>query len=104
MICAININVEHKISLEYQILVVKTLSIEINRGMQGILRLCISGGSRNSHGGHGPIGGVDPRRGCFLVKMFAKMKELGPIGGRANVYTSNRLFTHFTRLKQLKNY
>ena len=28
-------------------------------------------------------GGVDLRRGHFLVKMYAKMKELGPIGGRA---------------------
>ena len=25
-------------------------------------------------------GGVDPRSGCFLVKMYAKTKELGPIG------------------------
>ena len=33
-------------------------------------------------GGHAPIrGGVDLRRGHFLVKMYAKMKELGPIGG-----------------------
>ena len=26
-------------------------------------------------------GGVDLRCGHFLVKMYAKMKELGPIGG-----------------------
>ena len=26
-------------------------------------------------------GGVDLRRGRFLVKMYAKTKELGPIGG-----------------------
>ena len=26
-------------------------------------------------------GGVDLRRGCFSVKMYAKTKELGPIGG-----------------------
>ena len=33
-------------------------------------------------GGHGPIrGGMDLRRGCFLAKMYAKMKEFGPIGG-----------------------
>ena len=28
-------------------------------------------------------GGMDLRHGLFLVKMYAKMKELGPIGGRA---------------------
>ena len=28
-------------------------------------------------------GGVDLRRGHVLVKMYVKMKELGPIGGRA---------------------
>ena len=28
-------------------------------------------------------GGVDLLRGHFLVKMYAKMKELGPMGGRA---------------------
>ena len=28
-------------------------------------------------------GGVDPRLGRFLVKMYVKTKELGPIGGRA---------------------
>ena len=41
-----------------------------------------SGGSRISHrGGHGPIrGGMDLRRGCFLAKMYVKMKEFGPIG------------------------
>ena len=33
-------------------------------------------------GGRAPIGGMDLQRGCFLVKMYAKMKELGPIGGR----------------------
>ena len=33
-------------------------------------------------GGLHPLGGgVDLRCGCFSVKMFAKMKELGPIGG-----------------------
>ena len=25
-----------------------------------------------------PLGGVDLRRGCLLVKMYAKTKELGP--------------------------
>ena len=50
----------------------------------------LSGGSRISHGGgHGPVGGggggggVDLQRGHFLTKMYVKMKELGPIGGRA---------------------
>ena len=26
-------------------------------------------------------GGMDLRRGCFLAKMYVKMKEFGPIGG-----------------------
>ena len=35
-------------------------------------------------GGMHPLGGgMDLQRGHFLVKMYAKMKELGPIGGRA---------------------
>ena len=46
------------------------------------LNLC-SGRSRMSHRWHGPNGGVDLQCGCFLVKMFAKMKELGPVEGRA---------------------
>ena len=45
----------------------------------------ISGGSRISCSGGGggvdPLGGVDPQCGCFSVKMYVKMKELGPIGG-----------------------
>ena len=33
-------------------------------------------------GGRAPVkGGVDLRHGHFSVKMYAKMKELGPIGG-----------------------
>ena len=33
-------------------------------------------------GGHGPLlGGMDLLCGCFLVKMYVKMKEWGPIGG-----------------------
>ena len=33
-------------------------------------------------GGHGPIlGGFGLQRGHFSVKMYAKMKELGPVGG-----------------------
>ena len=36
-------------------------------------------------GGREPIrgGGMDLRHRHFLVKMFVKVKELGPIGGRA---------------------
>ena len=42
-----------------------------------------SGGSRISHRGgmHLLGGGMDLRCRHFLVKMYAKMKELGPIGG-----------------------
>ena len=29
------------------------------------------------------VGGVDLRQGCFSAKMYVKMKELGPVGGRA---------------------
>ena len=40
-----------------------------------------SGGSRISRrGGVHPLGGVDLQHGHFLVKMYAKMKELGPMG------------------------
>ena len=28
-----------------------------------------------------PLGGMDLRRGCFLAKMYAKMKEFGTVGG-----------------------
>ena len=35
-------------------------------------------------GGCGPImGGMDLQRGHFSLKMYAKTKELGPVGGRA---------------------
>ena len=35
-------------------------------------------------GGHGPIrGDVDPQCGCFPMKMCAKTKEFGPVGGCA---------------------
>ena len=35
-------------------------------------------------GGRGPVrGDVDLRHGCFLTKMYAKMKEFGPVGMRA---------------------
>ena len=35
-------------------------------------------------GGRGPIlGGFGLQCGHFSVKMYAKMKELGPVGGRA---------------------
>ena len=40
-----------------------------------------SGGSRISRrGGVHPLGGMDLRCGCFSLKMYAKTKELGPIG------------------------
>ena len=43
-----------------------------------------SGGSRISRRGRGPVRGAwHPKHGCFLVKMCAKMKELGPIEGHA---------------------
>ena len=32
-------------------------------------------------GGHQPIGGDDLRCGRFSAEMYAKMKELGPVGG-----------------------
>ena len=32
-------------------------------------------------GGVGPLGGVDPRCRHFSAKMYAKTKELGPVGG-----------------------
>ena len=41
-----------------------------------------SGGSRISHGaGRGPVGGHGPLTWALLAKMYAKMKELGPVGG-----------------------
>ena len=34
-------------------------------------------------GGRGPVReSMDLRHRCFLAKMYAKMKELGPVGGR----------------------
>ena len=30
-----------------------------------------------------PLGGTDLQRGHFLAEMYTKMKELGPVGGRA---------------------
>ena len=50
---------------------------------------CASGGSRISRWGGGRGGGVLTRWGyqppmrAFSVKMYAEMKEFGPIGGRA---------------------
>ena len=45
-------------------------------------KMVLSGGSRISHGGVWTHwGGVDLRHRHFSVKMDAKMKELGPIGG-----------------------
>ena len=43
-----------------------------------------SGRSRISHRGVHTLEGVrNLQHGCFLVKMYAKMKELGPMGGHA---------------------
>ena len=48
------------------------------------LFLNASGGSRIfRRGACTHLGGVDLQRGHFSVKMYAKTKELGPIGGRA---------------------
>ena len=39
-------------------------------------------------GGRAPVrGGMDLRRGHFSVKMYAKTKELGPIGGACAGHT-----------------
>ena len=44
----------------------------------------ISGGSRISRRGSGPARGAwTSEAGTFRMKMFAKTKELGPVGGRA---------------------
>ena len=32
-------------------------------------------------GGGGPVGGDDLQRGRFLVEIYAKTTELGPVGG-----------------------
>ena len=34
-------------------------------------------------GGRQPVGGANLQHRCFLVKMYAKMKELGPVGACA---------------------
>ena len=45
-----------------------------------------------SVGGHGPIwgGGFGLQRGHFSVKMYAKMKELGPVGGHVPAHLPRR--------------
>ena len=40
-----------------------------------------------SIGGVHLLGGMDLRCGCFLVKMYAKMKELGPVRGACTGHT-----------------
>ena len=40
-----------------------------------------SGGSRISHRGRGPLGGHGPLTWALFGKMFARTKELGPVGG-----------------------
>ena len=46
-----------------------------------IVMTSFSGGSRISRRARWPLGGVDLRHGHFSVKMDAKTKELGPVGG-----------------------
>ena len=50
-----------------------------------VIRTCMSrAGSRifRRGGGRGPVlGGFGLQRGQFSVKMYAKTKELGPVGG-----------------------
>ena len=59
---------------------------DVNKPVQSNLYMdYYSGGSRISRRGvRALIGVVDLRCGCFLVKMYAKTKELGPMeeGGR----------------------
>ena len=54
-----------------------------------------------SGGGHGPVGGVDLRRGRFLAKMYAKTKELGPdtLPRSDNAYVLNQ-FANLTQYVQ----
>ena len=64
----------HKFSRYYLLFLADASYISLLHGF--------SGGSRISRRGRGPIGGgVDLRRGCFSAKMYAKMKEFGPIWG-----------------------
>ena len=53
--------------------------------MAAVYLQCIAGPDPGfSVGGHGPIlGSFGLQRGHFSVKMYAKMKELGPVGGCA---------------------
>ena len=49
-----------------------------------------------------PSGGMDLRHGHFLLKMYAKMKELRPIGGvgRARPLDPPMMCTSFSRLNK----
>ena len=50
-------------------------------------------------GGRAPIrGGMDFPRGCFLVKMYAKTKELGPIGEGVHLARPPRYANAFYRI------
>ena len=57
--------------------------INLHRNWHLSVTCIISGGTRISRsGGMDPLGGgVDLRHGCFSAKMYAKTKELGPVGG-----------------------
>ena len=63
--------------------------------------MIFSGGSRISHwGGCQPVRGADLQHRCFLVKTYAKMKELVPPGEHALVGPSrstNDVPVHITR-------
>ena len=55
-------------------------------------------------GGVDPLGGdVDLRRGCFSQKMYAKMKELGPVGDvlRARPLDPPVIQSNWSRLESL---
>ena len=56
-------------------------AVEKKLNCNSIINIKFSGGSRISCRGHRPIGGMDLQHGHFLAKMYAKMKELGPVGG-----------------------
>ena len=56
-----------------------------------VISMYVSGRSRISHWGHGPILGVDLRHGCFSVKMVAKTR----VGDQGSVkFNINHGFRH----------
>ena len=76
-ICSIGLNFLLKESCLMQL---HLLSDKSNFGV--IKHINNSGGSGIFRwGGAEPLGGTNLRRGCFLAKMYAKLKELDPVGG-----------------------